>query len=156
MLKVLWCCAIRSERHRFQVGVSSYGLPRDSFEWFSHPVWRELWSAGIHHATLDWRWSARLRRVCSRILLLQQLKCVVCGSYWHCLHSMQQGLCSSIVSVRPSVCPSIDCCMPLQWLCCCGLSGQKISFSSSDPPLAVVSGCTAAWHAAANASSVTF
>jgi len=28
-------------------------------------------------------------------------------SYWHCLHSMRQGLCNGTVSVRLSFCPSI-------------------------------------------------
>jgi len=62
-------------------------------------------------------------------------------SCWHCLHSMWQSLCNGTVSVRLSV-PSINCCMPLQRVYCCGPAGQEILIA-------------AAQCSAANASSVT-
>jgi len=69
-VKILRCCANRSERHRFQVGVPSHRHAGNSFQWFSHSIWCEFWSAWLHHATLGWHWPARLRWVCSSILLL--------------------------------------------------------------------------------------
>ena len=49
------------------------------------------------------------------------------GDYWHCLHSMWQGLCNGMVSVLLSVFPAIDCCSSMRRVCCCGPGGQEIS-----------------------------
>jgi len=82
-------------------------------------------------------------------------------SYWRDFTSMRQSLCNGTVSVR-LVCLSaisVDRCMPLRRVCCCGPGGQEISVDSGscNVPQHVCAAArrTAARRAATQASSVT-
>ena len=76
--------------------------------------------------------------VCISPVLLCPVTPLLITNYWHCSRSVQQSLCNGTVSVRLSVrlsIQSVDRCLPLRRVCCCGNGGQKISVDRSSTAL---------------------